>query len=89
VATDDAVITREQVMPLLMDACQRFAPRWAKIESDVGGDGERVGHVDAGEPAEHVVDLKAAGRTAELPARSLPSSGCIRKVTVTSEVWPR
>jgi hypothetical protein len=60
------MIAKEQVMPLLLEACPSFAERWKSHAVDY--DGGALLYVALGEFAHHVVDLVRSGQTSELPA---------------------
>lgn len=66
------MITRDDVMPLLLEACPSFRHAW---ETDVkesyvnlNEDGTRLHYIDAGDFALHVVKLAKSNRFAEFPA---------------------
>ena len=66
------MITRDDVMPLLLAACPSFATTWAgDLEHDdvhVDEDGTRLHHLDAGVFATHLVALHRAGEDDEVRA---------------------
>lgn len=65
------MITREEVMPLLLEACPSFRPVWEEEVKDsinLEEDGTRLHYVDAGDFARHLVSLVKAGQLQELPA---------------------
>ena len=56
-------IEREQVMPLLLEACPSFSKRWEKyLENDTE---ERLPYIEVGDFAHHLVDLMEQGETEE------------------------
>lgn len=62
-----SVITKEQVMPLLLEACPSFEKKWDEHLAYYDGDEDLV-YVHLGEFARHLIELKRAGRTDEFPA---------------------
>jgi len=60
------MITKEQVMLLLLNACPSFSKRWKEHQSFYRDD--ELLYVDLGEFACHLVELKAANRTEEFQA---------------------
>ena len=64
------VITAEEVMPLLLDACPSFAERWRESEQEHLDDespGGRLHYMDAGDFIRHLVGLRLANDTSEFP----------------------
>jgi hypothetical protein len=61
------VITREQVMLLLLAACPSFRRRWESYVAD-GAYEEGLLYVDLGIFADHLVDLLKRGETSEFEA---------------------
>jgi hypothetical protein len=61
-----AVITKAQIMPLLLEAGPSFAPEWEKYCEDWGE--EYLLYPSLGEFAHHLVNLMREGRTEEFPA---------------------
>lgn len=81
------MITADEVMPRLLEACPSFEDGWAAIvaenlddESPAG----RLGYIDAADFIRHLVALQQTGRTAELPAVFAVIEHSLRKVTTTS-----
>jgi hypothetical protein len=60
------MITKEQVMPLLLNACPSFSKRWEEHRAFY--EDEKLLYVDLGEFAHHLVELLKANRTEEFPA---------------------
>lgn len=60
------MITRDDVMPLLLEACPSFAPRWQ--EHCANWDEEHLLYVDLGQLVDHIVAQFATGRTEEFSA---------------------
>lgn len=63
------MITADQVVPLLLDACPSFADIWERIENENGPADdypERLHYVDAGEFARHLVNLHKGGEWDEV-----------------------
>jgi len=61
------MISREQVMDLLLEACPSYRVRWEEYRSAPEFDGELL-FVHVGDFADHVVDLLQRGEPAELAA---------------------
>jgi hypothetical protein len=52
------MIGKQQVMPLLLEACPSFLPKWNDyLASSYGPDDEQLLYIDLGEFARHLVDL--------------------------------
>lgn len=65
------MITRDDVVPLLLAACPSFGAVWTELEHDplvVDDDGTRLHYLDAARVADHLVELLAAGRSDEVAA---------------------
>ncbi len=62
----DVMITKEQVMPLLLDACPSFTEKWREHRAFY--EDEDLLYVDLGEFAHHLVTLHKADLTDEFPA---------------------
>ncbi|GAA4669464.1 DUF7674 family protein [Nocardioides nanhaiensis] len=65
------MITRDDVVPLLLAACPSFAAVWADLEHDplvVEDDGTRLHYADAGRVADHLVGRFVAGDRVEVAA---------------------
>jgi len=64
------VISRNEVMPLLLEAAPSYAERWAKLEHEAvhidEESGGRLHYLDAGEFARHLVALHQRGARDEL-----------------------
>lgn len=60
------MITQDEVMSLLLEACPSFADRWQEHRS-VWGD-EHLLYLDLGEFAHHLVELSRSDLTDEFPA---------------------
>jgi hypothetical protein len=60
------MITKEQVMPLLLKACPSFAERW-KVHLLFYKEEELL-YIDLGEFADHLIDLYNQALTQEFPA---------------------
>ena len=60
------MITKEQVMPLLLNACPSFSKRWEEHRAFY--EDEELLYVDLGEFAHHLVELQKANRTGEFRA---------------------
>jgi hypothetical protein len=60
------MITKEQVMPLLINACPSFSKRWEEHQAFYRD--EELLYVDLGEFASHLVELQEANRTEEFQA---------------------
>ena len=63
---NDAMITKEHVMPLFLEACASFTEKWKEYRAFA--DDEDLLYVALGEFAHHVVELYQANRTDEFPA---------------------
>jgi hypothetical protein len=59
------MITKEQVMPLLLNACPSFSKRWEEHRAFY--EDEELLYVDLGEFAHHLVELLKANHTEEFP----------------------
>ena len=66
-ATILGMIAKEQVMPLLLEACPSFSERWKMHAADAAYE-EGLLYVDLGEFAHHLVELVRAGATSEFAA---------------------
>lgn len=66
----DQVISRDQVMPLLLAACPSFAATWRESERENYDDelGRRLHYLDAGDFARHLVELHRQGMKGEIIA---------------------
>ena len=65
------MITRDDVMPLLLAACPSFGAVWAELEHDplvVDDDGTRLHYLDAARVADHLVELLVRGERDEVAA---------------------
>lgn len=65
------MITRDDVMPLLLAACPSFQETWRDIEAenyDEDEGGRRLHYIDAGTFAAHLVQLQRNGVSAEIAA---------------------
>ena len=63
------MITRDDVMPLLVAACPSLAPLWADLEHEevyVNEDGSRLHYMDAGEVVADLVALHRVGADDEV-----------------------
>lgn len=60
------MITKEQVMPLLLEACPSFAERWKEYQADSAED--ELLYMDLSEFASHIVGLYKDNRTQEFAA---------------------
>ncbi len=60
------MITKEQVMPLFLNACPSFAPDWEKYRASNPDEG--LLYIDVSELAHHMVDLIKSKQTSEFPA---------------------
>lgn len=60
------MISRDEVMPLLLASCPSFVDVWDWTENL--DDGERLLYLDVAAFGRHVLDLISAGKTKELPA---------------------
>jgi hypothetical protein len=60
------MITKEQVMPLFLEACPSFTQKWEEHRAFY--EDEDLLYVDLGEFAHHLVELHKYSRTAEFPA---------------------
>jgi hypothetical protein len=81
-------ITRDQVMPRLLEACPSFTVRWGAIEHDdmhVEETGERLGYSDSWEFAKHPVSLQGQCSTAEMDA----VFAVIERLTVDGDQYVR
>jgi hypothetical protein len=63
---NDMTITKEQVMPLLLEACPSFTRKWEEHRAFY--DNEDLLYVDLGEFAHHLVELHKWNQTSEFPA---------------------
>jgi hypothetical protein len=63
---NDMQITKEQVMPLLLEACPSFTERWEEHRAFY--DDEDLLYIDLGEFAHHLVKLHKTNQTGEFPA---------------------
>lgn len=59
---------KEQVMPLLLEACPSFSKRWEEHLAFYENEDEKLLYIDLGEFAHHLVELQKAQRVAEFPA---------------------
>jgi len=59
------MIPKQQVMPLLLEACPSFRPVW---EEHLHDNGEELLYVALGDFARHLLDLFQAGKTEAFPA---------------------
>jgi hypothetical protein len=59
------MITKEQVMPLLLNACPSFSKRWEEHRDFY--EGKELLYVELGEFAHHLVELHKANRIEEFP----------------------
>lgn len=65
------MITRDDVVPLLLAACPSFAGVWSTLEHDplvVEDDGSRLHYLDAARVADHLVALLVAGERDQVAA---------------------
>ncbi len=62
----DAMITKEQVMPLFLRACPSFTAKWEEHRAYY--DNEDLLYIDLGEFAHHLIELHKTNQTEELPA---------------------
>jgi len=62
------MITKEQVMPLLLVACPSFSKRWEEHLAFYQAEDEQLLYLDLGEFAHHLVELHKAHRVEEFPA---------------------
>ena len=65
------MITREDVMPLLLDACPSFTESWLAVKQENTVDeppGGRLHYMDAGVFIRHLVTLRLAKATSEFPS---------------------
>jgi hypothetical protein len=62
----DVMITKEQVMLLLLEACPSFTEKWEEHRAFY--DDEDLLYVDLGEFAHHLVELHKTNQTSEFPA---------------------
>ena len=62
----DVMITKEQVMPLFLQACPSFTQRWENHRAFY--DDEDLLYVDLGEFAHHLIKLHKTNQTNEFPA---------------------
>jgi hypothetical protein len=60
------MITKDQVMPLLLNDCPSFSERWREHLALYGD--ERVFYMDLGEFVDHIIDLYERNQTQEFPA---------------------
>jgi hypothetical protein len=63
---NDVMITKNQVMPLLLEACPSFTEKWKEHRAFYQD--EDLLYVDLGEFADHLVELHKSNRTGEFPA---------------------
>ena len=61
------MIERDQIMPLLLEACPSYRTRWEEYIAQPEYERGLV-YLDLGDFAHHLVDLFQQGTTAELPA---------------------
>lgn len=59
------MITKQQVVPLLLEACPSFRPVW---EEHLHDDGEEILYVALGDFARYLLELFQAGKTEAFPA---------------------
>lgn len=62
------MIERDEVIPLLLEACPSFAPVWAEMEVANDDDDDRLHYLDASAFARHLGALWLAGDLHEMPA---------------------
>ena len=60
------MITKEQVMPLFLEACPSFTERWKDHRAFYGDD--HLLYIDLGELAHHLIELHKSNRTDEFAA---------------------
>jgi len=58
------MITKAEMLPLLIGACPSFLPIWQEMEAERGQD-EPLVYVELGRFAQHLVELQLQGQTAE------------------------
>ena len=58
------MITKTEMLPLLIEACPSFLPIWQEMEAERGQD-EPLVYVQLGGFARHLVELQIQGQTAE------------------------
>lgn len=61
------MITRDQVMSMLLAACPSFLERWKAYLAEPDYEANLL-YIDLGELAHHVLELAIGGATAEFPA---------------------
>jgi hypothetical protein len=61
-----SMITQEQVMPLLLEACPSFTEKWEECSS-VSGE-EQLLYLDLAEFARHLVEMHSTNQTGEFSA---------------------
>jgi hypothetical protein len=60
------MITKEQVMPLLLNACPSFTEKWAKHSAY--WEDENLLYIDLGQFAHHLIELHKGNQIVEFPA---------------------
>jgi hypothetical protein len=60
------LITKEQVMPLFLNACPSFSKRWEEHRAFY--EDEHLLYIDLGEFAHHLIELEKSNQTEEFPA---------------------
>lgn len=64
---DDAtMITRSEIMPLLVDACPSFAEKWEWHKFEFHDEEDFLPYVALGELGDHLIDLHDQGRQSEI-----------------------
>jgi hypothetical protein len=64
------MIAKDDMMPVLLDACPSFAPAWGEFLAEWRGEDDQPLYLALGDLARHLIGLVERGETAELPAVS-------------------
>lgn len=62
------MIVKDDMVPLLLDACPSFAPAWGEFLAEWRGEDHQPQYLAFGDLARHLIGLVERGETAELPA---------------------
>lgn len=62
------MLGKDDMMPILLDACPSFAPAWQEFLAEWRGEDDLPLYLALGDLAWHLIGLVERGETAELPA---------------------